>query len=196
MFHDIPVAVQERMAFLEAVDARDRLDGTPKAQRLRQIPPETGKLLALLAACAPPGEVLEVGTSGGYSSLWLGLACRQRGDRLTTFELAADKAELARRNIQQAGMQAVIQVVRGDARQLLAQSRQVAFCFIDIEKEHYQACYESVVPNLVSGGLLCADNAISHAEELAPFLNRVFSDPRVDALVVPVGKGVLLCRKN
>ncbi len=86
MFHDIPFKVQERMSALEAIDARDRLDGTPKARRMRQIPPETGKLLALLAAGAPPGTVLEVGTSGGYSSLWLTLACRERGDRLVTFE--------------------------------------------------------------------------------------------------------------
>jgi caffeoyl-CoA O-methyltransferase len=195
MFHDIPPLVQERMVFLEAVDARDRLDGTPKARRLRQIPPETGKLLALLAAGAPPGLVLEIGTSGGYSSLWLALACRARGDRLISFEEDANKVALARQNFQLAGVQELIQVVQGNALDLLPHYPGVAFCFLDIEKDVYTACYQSVVPNLVPGGLLCADNVISHAEELEQFLEDVEADPRLDALVVPVGKGVLVCRR-
>jgi caffeoyl-CoA O-methyltransferase len=195
MFHDIPPLVQERMVFLEAVDARDRLDGTPKARRLRQIPPETGKLLALLAAGAPPGLVLEIGTSGGYSSLWLALACRARGDRLISFEEDANKVALARQNFHLAGVQELIQVVQGNALDLLPHYPGVAFCFLDIEKDVYTACYQSVVPNLVPGGLLCADNVISHAEELEQFLEDVEADPRLDALVVPVGKGVLVCRR-
>ena len=67
----------ERMQYLEAIDARDRLDGTPQTRRLRQIVPETGRFLTLLAASAHAGQVLEVGTSGGYSGLWLCLACRK-----------------------------------------------------------------------------------------------------------------------
>src|SRR3990172_10971745 len=175
MFHDIPPLVQERMAVLEAVDARDRLDGTPKARRLRQIPPETGKFLALLAAGAPPGELLEIGTSGGYSSLWLTLACRERGDRLVTFEELADKVTLARQTFQLAGVEDLVQVVQGNAPDLLPHYPGVAFCFLDIEKDAYSACYQSVVPNLVPGGLLCADNVISHAAELEQFLEMVHS---------------------
>jgi predicted O-methyltransferase YrrM len=196
MFHNIPPLVQQRMSALEAVDAIDRLDGTPKARRLRQIPPETGKLLALLAAGAPPGLVLEIGTSGGYSSLWLTLACRERGDRLVTFEEDVDKVSLARQTFHLTGVEHLVQVVQGNALDLLPQYPGVAFCFLDIEKDAYLACYQSVVPNLVPGGLLCADNVISHASELEQFLEDVHSDSRLDALVVPVGKGVLVCRKS
>ena len=167
----------------------------PKFARLRQIPPETGKLLALLAAGAPPGLVLEIGTSGGYSSLWLALACRARGDRLISFEEDASKVALARQNFHLAGVEELIQVVQGNALDLLPHYPGVAFCFLDIEKDVYTACYQSVVPNLVPGGLLCADNVISHAEELEQFLEGVDADPRLDALVVPVGKGVLVCRR-
>lgn len=71
MFHNIPKPILKRMHELEAQDSFDRQDGTPYLQRLRQIPPVTGKFLALLCACAPNGAVLEVGTSGGNSSLWL-----------------------------------------------------------------------------------------------------------------------------
>lgn len=64
MFPNIPETVLEQMRYLEAVDARDRKDGTPKSRRLQQIPPETGKFLAWLAACAPQRKVIDIGSSG------------------------------------------------------------------------------------------------------------------------------------
>ena len=95
MFHNIPPAVQGQMERLEAIDARDRVDGTPHRQRLRQIPPETGKFLAILTASAPKGEIIEIGTSAGYSTLWLALACLPAGRMITTFEIQQEKATLA-----------------------------------------------------------------------------------------------------
>jgi predicted O-methyltransferase YrrM len=71
----------------------------------------------------------------------------------------------------------------------------VAFCFLDAEKEVYESCYEAVVPRLVPGGLLVADNAINHAATLQPLIDRALGDRRVDALVVPIAKGELVCRK-
>lgn len=184
------------MAYLEAIDARDRLDGTPKSQRLRQIPAETGRFLALLAASAPPGRVLEIGASGGYSGLWLSLACRQRGDKLTTFEVDAQKVKRAGETFRLAGVDDLVQLVHADARQYLSDIQSVAFCFVDCEKELYAEVYELVVPNLAPGGFFLADNALSHPDELQQFIQRALSDPRLDALVVPVGKGVLLSRKH
>ena len=195
MFHNMSKTILERMAYLEGIDSRDRLDGTPTPQRMRQIPPETGKFLALLAASAPKGDVLEIGTSAGYSSLWLALACRETGNRMTTFEVLEAKVRLAQESLRLAGMREAVQVILGDARQYLDQYKQVAFCFLDIEKGLYQECYELVVPNLVLGGMLCADNVISHQAELGAFLEHAAADERVDALVVPIGKGVLVCRK-
>ena len=195
MFHSIPKPMLERMAYLEAIDARDRQDGTPKAQRLRQIPPETGRFLALLAASAPPGAVLEIGTSGGYSSLWLILACMQRGDRLTTFEAAENKVQLAQQTFAAAGVAPHVHLVHGDARARLVEIEQIAFCFLDAEKDIYPQCYELAIPRLAPGGLFVADNVISHQAELAGFVERALVDRRVDALVVPVGKGLLVCRR-
>jgi hypothetical protein len=86
------------MRELEALDSRDRTDGTPRLARLRQIPRETGRFIALLAAAAPAGRYLEIGTSAGYSTLWLALACRLVGRRLTTFEVLTEKVALARRS--------------------------------------------------------------------------------------------------
>ncbi len=183
------------MVLLEEIDARDRVDGTPRLQRLRQIPPETGRFLAILAASAPEGEVVEIGTSAAYSTLWLALACLATGRKITTFELMEEKAELAAETIRAAQLDDVIHLVVGDARHYLPGYKNIAFCFLDAEKEVYSDCYETVIPNMVTGGLLVADNAINHIETLQPMIDRALADERVDALVVPIGKGVLVCRK-
>jgi len=195
MFHNIPDPILKRMRVLESQDAMDRQDGTPHLQRLRQIPPVTGKFLALLCASAPKGGVLEVGTSGGYSSLWLSLACQERGDHLTTFEILEEKVARANETFEAAEVSRQIQLIHGDAREVISGYRDVAFCFLDAEKDVYTDVYEKVVPNLVSGGILAADNAINHADKLAEFLAHAENDLRVDALVVPIGKGILVCRK-
>ena len=196
MLHEIPPRIRDRMEYLERIDERDRMDGTPRAKRLRQVSPDVGRLLALLAAGSGPGSCLEIGTSAGYSTLWLALACREVGRRVTTFELLEDKALLARETFAQAGVEDVVSLVVGDARQHLPSYTEVAFCFLDAEKEQYLDFYDAVVPHLVPGGLLVADNVISHRTLLEPFIQKALGDPRVDALVVPIGRGELLCRKS
>jgi len=195
MFGDIPQPVLNRMAFLEAVDGRDRFDGTPKMQRLRQIPAESGRFLAFLAASAPAGNWIEVGASGGYSGLWLSLACRLRNQKLMTFEVLPEKVRLANETFQAAEVSDLIELVHSDARLLLASYHPVGFCFLDAEKDIYLECYEQVIPNMAVGGFLVADNVINHQEELKIFIDRVFNDRRVDALIAPIGKGLLVCRK-
>ena len=104
MFDDIPRCILGRMNELEQIDAQDRSDGTARLERLRQIPPETGKFIALLAATAPAGRYVEVGTSAGYSTLWLALACRLLGRTITTFEILDEKAKLARQTFRVTGV--------------------------------------------------------------------------------------------
>jgi len=195
MFHSIPKPILDQMRRLEKLDALDRENGTPRPQRLRQIPPVTGKFLALLCTFAPKGGVLEVGTSGGYSSLWLTLACRVRGDHLTTFEILEEKVARANETFKAAQVTDQIQLIHGDAREVLDGYRDVAFCFLDAERDIYIDIYEKLIPNLTQGAIMAVDNVISHADELSDFVAQAENDPRVDALVVPIGKGVLVCRK-
>lgn len=196
MFTDIPKAMLSRMAHLEQLDARDRADGTPRMQRLRQIPPEVGRFIALLAAAAPAGQWVEIGTSAGYSTLWLALAGRTVGRKLATCEVLEEKAQLARQTFAAAGVNDVVELVVGNALEYLPGCKDIGFCFLDAEKEVYGQCYEAVVPRLVPGGILVADNAINHQATLRPMLDRALQDERVDALVVPIGKGELVCRKK
>jgi len=194
-FSELSKTVQERMAYLEQRDARDRHDGTPNLKRLRQVPAETGMLLALLAAAAPRGPVVEIGTSAGYSALWLVQACQQRGDKLVTYELLPEKAELARETFARAKVEDRVELVNGDARSKLKDYDEIAFCFLDAEKEMYAELYALAVPRLLPGGLLVADNVISHRDELQDFVKTARKDKTVDAAVLPVGKGLLVCAK-
>lgn len=196
MFHEIPKEILRRMHELERIDARDRADGTSRMKRLRQISPEVGKFLALLAAASPAGRWIEVGTSAGYSSLWLALACRATGRTLTTFEILDDKAVLARETFEAAGVGDVVELIHADALKHLSRIAEIGFCFLDAEKEIYGRCYDVLVPNMVTGGILVADNAINHEAPLRPMLDRALNDDRVDALIVPIGKGELVCRKR
>jgi caffeoyl-CoA O-methyltransferase len=195
MFHSIRPAILERMRQLENIDAQDREDGTPRLKRLRQIPPETGKFIALLAANAPDGEAIEIGTSAGYSTLWLAIACEALDRKITTFEILPEKIKMARETISLVHMEGVVDLIEGDAREYIDKYENLSFCFLDCEKEIYGECYEMVIPKLVKGGLLVADNAINHHVALDAMLTRALHDKRVDALIVPIGKGELVCRK-
>ena len=195
MFYDIPQSILDRMRFLEEIDTRDRTDGTSRMKRLRQIPPETGKFIAMLAASAPEGNAIEIGTSAGYSTMWLALACRLLQRKIKTFEILDEKAALARETFKLAEIEDVVELVHGNALEYLDACKNISFCFLDAEKEIYEDCYEKIVPNMVSGGLLIADNAINHEATLRPMLNRALDDSRMDAMIVPIGKGELVCRK-
>jgi len=195
MFHNMPKAFRERMRYLEQVDARDRTDGTPRSLRLRQISRETGKLIALLAASAPEGDWLEIGTSAGYSTMWLALACLETSRNLVTVEVSEEKVRLARETVRMTGLESTVKCIRGDALEYIPHVDRLSFCFLDAEKDVYMSCYGVVVPRMVKGGLLVADNAISHGEVLGPFIEAALQDERVDAMVVPVGSGVLVCRR-
>lgn len=184
-----------RMQALERRDAQDRSDGTPRARRLRQIPPDTGRFLSIMAASAPPGIYLEIGTSAGYSALWISLACRRLARELITAEVDLAKASIARETFREAQVEDLVRLIVADAREVISGLEEISFCFLDTEKELYGECYELVVPRMRPGGLLLADNAIDFREVLQPMLDRAQHDPRVDSLIVPIGKGVLLCRR-
>jgi caffeoyl-CoA O-methyltransferase len=196
VFNDMPQAIAERMAHLEEVDARDRVDGTTRLRRLRSVLPQTGRLIALLAAGAPEGRYIEIGTSAGYSTLWLALACRTVGRRVTTYEVLDEKAALARETFALCGVEDVVDFVHADARDHLGSLDDIAFCFLDAEKDVYEDCYEAVIPRMKRGGLFVADNAINLAPQLQTMLDRALADDRLDAMIVAIDDGVLVCRKR
>jgi len=195
MLRSIPPKIRKRMKHLERLDAQHRRQRFRHFDRLRQVPPVTGRFLAITAASAPEGKCLEIGTSGGYSTLWLSLACLETKRRITTFEMFEDKIRLARETFRSAGIENLVDLVEGDARKHLKAYKGVSFCFLDAEKHHYLDCYNLVVPNMVSGRLLVVDNVISHREIAGPMVRKALKDRRADALIVPLGSGLLVARK-
>ncbi len=196
MFEKISDEMKRRMAELEEIDEKDRTDGTERLKRLRQIPPETGKFLALIASNTPSGNFIEIGTSAGYSSMWISLASMEKNIKLKTFEILPEKVVLARETFKKAKIEEHIELVEGDALDYLKAVDNIAFCFLDSEKEIYEQCYDIVIPKLVKGGMLVADNAINHYQTIGPMIEKGLRDERVDAMVVPIGKGEFVCRKR
>lgn len=196
MINSIPTRIADRMQYLERLDTADREDGTERLKRLRQIPPETGQFISLMLMLAPKNAVIEIGTSAGYSTLWLALACRNRDMKITTYEILPEKSKLAAETFNLTKTDDIVTLIDGDARNYLEAHKEIGFCFLDAEKEVYQDCYDLVIPRLVAGGILVADNAINHADTLQPMIDFALSDKRIDGMVIPVGKGLLLCRKH
>jgi caffeoyl-CoA O-methyltransferase len=178
---------------LEERDARERTGGVDRSSRLRQITPEVGRFLHTLVLAARPRRLIEIGSSGGYSSIWLGTAARRVGGLVDSLEIDPVKVALARESIGSAGLGDVVRIIEGDAFAYMnARDEPVDFVFLDAEKEDYLAFFDLVVPLLTPGGVLVADNLLSHAESLTPFREAALSEPRLSAVVVPIGRGELL----
>ena len=188
MFHDISANMQQVMRALEEETERDQVS-------LRSVSVDVGRCLALLAMSAPKGALIELGSSAGYSSLWLSLAARARGATLTTVELDENKVAMTRENITRAGAADFVQAVHGDGLDYATRFEEIAFCFSDLQPpEHNAKVYEKVVPRLVPGGLLVIDNVVSPRLQ-TDLLNRAQTDTRVDCVLLPFPKGDLVCRK-
>jgi predicted O-methyltransferase YrrM len=168
-------------------------------RRMLNITRDTGEFLAVLVRATAARRVLEIGTSNGYSTLWLAEAARGiGGGSVTTVESADDKIGLASANFARSGLSPFITLVRDDAGRLLQRSGESAYdlIFLDSERPEYPGWWPYLRRVLRPGGLLVVDNATSHTEQMAPFVARVTADPGFATCVVPVGKGEFLAVKT
>jgi predicted O-methyltransferase YrrM len=178
--------LDELARFGDQNDARE----TERPRRMLNITPDTGRLLWTLVCSARATRLLEVGTSNAYSTIWLADAARATGGRLTTLERNPDKARLARENLGRAKLLDLVTIVEGSAAETLAAlPGPFDFVFLDADRPSYRLYLDLALPRLVAGGLLVADNVVSHAEELRDYLARVKSHPDLFSVTVPIGKG-------
>jgi len=185
------------MRRLEEEDRRDRADGTSQERRLRAVTPEVGRFLSVLVKIARARRILELGTSGGYSTLWLATAARRTGGDVTTLELDSARIQRARLNLAEAGVDDLVSVIQGDARQTLGTlDGPFDFAFLDVEKELYSELLQPLVALLRPGGVLVADNLLSHAGALAGFREAAESHAELECVLVPIPRGELLCWKR
>ena len=196
MFSEMSEKMKLRMAFLEDIDKKDRINGIERLKRLRQIPPETGKFISLIASNCPDGEFIEIGTSAGYSTMWLSLAAKERNVKIKTFELLKEKIKLAKETFKSANINNYVELIEGDAIKNLININNIAFCFLDCEKEIYEKCWDLISSKIVKNGILIADNTISHYEIIKPMIDKVLNNKNFDSLIVPIGNGELVCRRK
>ena len=168
-----------------------------RPRRMLNITRDTGEFLSVLVRATVARRVLEIGTSNGYSTLWLAEAARATGGAITTVELSDYKVGLAAANFERSGLASLITLVHDDAGRILRRSAASAFDFIflDSERSEYPGWWLHVRRVLRPGGLLVADNAVSHGEQMAPFVASVKADPLFATSLVPVGNGEFLAVK-
>ncbi len=171
---------------------------TERGRRMLNITPDTGEFLSVLVRFGQARRVLEIGTSNGYSTLWLAEAASAIDGHVTTLESADDKVAMARATFARSGLAAHITLVQRDAGLWLAQAADASIdlLFLDSDREQYAGWWPQLRRVLRPGGLLVVDNALSHAEQMAPLRRLLDADQDFGTSLVPVGNGELLAVRN
>jgi len=177
-------------------EANDRATNE-RSRRMLNITRDTGEFLAVLVRATGARRVLEIGTSNGYSTLWLAEAARATGGTVTTVEFSEYKIGLAAATFARSGLGSTVSLVHDDAGRVLERSNEAAFdfVFLDSERSEYPRWWPKLRRVLCPGGLLVVDNAISHLEQMAPFTALVKADPLFTTSLAPVGNGEFLAVK-
>ena len=178
---------------LEAEDADERARGLPSTARSRQVAPTTGQFLFALVAPQTNCEVLEIGGSRGYSTIWLAAGVRYLGGRVLSLEHDPAKCEAWRRNIADAGLEEWAELVEGDAFETLPAIDDVFdIVFLDAEKDDYERLFHIARTKLEPGALVVADNVLSHEDTLGAYSRARQADPAFESVTVPLDRGLEL----
>ena len=190
MFDERVRAVLER---LEREDADERARGLPSSERARQVARTTGQFLFALVSPQVDCEVLEIGGSRGYSAVWLAAGVRALGGRVLSLETDPAKATAWRRNVADAGLDDWAELVEGDAFETLERIDDVFdIVFLDAEKDDYERLFALARAKLEPGGLVVADNVLSHPDPLAQYSAARQADPSLSSVTVPLDRGLEL----
>ena len=185
--------VRSVLARLEAEDADERARGVAREQRARQVAPTTGRFLFSFVAPQTDCEVLEIGGSRGYSSIWLAAGVRYLGGRVLSLESDPTKVETWRANVEEAGLTEWAELVEGDAFETLPAIDDVFdVVFLDAEKEQYEQLFAEARTKLQPGAVVIADNVLSHEDTLGAYSRARQSDPTLESVTVPLDRGLEL----
>jgi predicted O-methyltransferase YrrM len=181
-------AVLER---LEREDAGERERGVTREQRARSVAPTTGRFLFAFVAPQNACEVLEIGGSRGYSSIWLAAGVRMLGGHVLSLEHDPAKCEAWRRNVTDAGLDEWAELVEGDAFEALPAIEDVFdVVFLDAEKDDYERLFALAREKLEPGAVVVADNVLSHEETLGAYSRARQADPTLESVTVPLDRGL------
>jgi predicted O-methyltransferase YrrM len=189
--------ISELLAELERQGAQNDALETDGARKMLNLEPQTARLLSILARSSGAKSVLEIGTSNGYSTIWLAAAVVETGGHVISIERSADKQALAQESLARAGLLGRVALILGDATTVV---RELAgpfdFVFFDADRLSAPEQVKCLVPKLAAQVLIAADNALSHPQEIAGYLKTISGLQGFDHLVVPVGKGLSLAYRG
>jgi predicted O-methyltransferase YrrM len=190
-----------RRAFAAALYAESHAFDARQADRLerwRNVEPETAELLGVLVRALGAQRVLEIGTSNGYSTIWLADAAEATGGHVVSLEIDPARASLAVEHLGRTGLGDVADVRVGDAGEALPGFEEGAWdlVFLDAERPAYAGYWPELVRVLATPGLLAVDNVVSHAEQVRELRALIDGDERVTSSLVPIGAGVLLVART
>jgi predicted O-methyltransferase YrrM len=183
--------VRSVLTRLEAEDADERARGLPAAERSRQVARTTGQFLFSFVAPQADCEVLELGGSRGYSTIWLAAGVRYLGGRVLSLEADPAKVDAWRANVEEAGLDELAELIPGDAFETLPRVDDVLdVVFLDAEKEQYEQLFELARPQLEPGAVVIADNVLSHEDVLGAYSRARQADPTLESVTVPLDRGL------
>jgi len=164
----------------------DQMDA--KGYQFWSVPRKDGEFLHLLVEATRARNVLEVGTSHGFSAIWMGLALEETGGRLTTIEIDKERYDLARRHVSEAELSQRITLIKGDAHTVVLKLEgPFDFVFLDADKEGQMDYFNKLYPKkLVPGGILAAHNAIRQANSMRDYLEMIRKHPDFDTVTLSV----------
>ncbi len=143
-------------------------------------------------------NVIEVGTSNGYSGIWIGKALKKTGGKLVTIEFYDKRLDIAKVNFEKCGVADIIQTKKGDAATILEylpQDYKIDFAFVDANKAQYIKFFHLIEPHLNIGGYIACDNVISHASKVQTFIDDINANQNYENVVLPLPAGLSLAKK-
>jgi predicted O-methyltransferase YrrM len=182
------VADRERTALLDDIYAYGQETGG-----MWNISPDAGRFIHLMLQAMVAKRVLEIGTSNGYSSLWIVDALEKTGGWLTTLEQDSTKVEMATENLEKAELLERVEIIHGDARETIQTlEKRFDFVLIDADKPSYEHYLAHALKRVRPGAIIMADNVSSHASELRGFLDMIERDPWLEEIELPFGGGQIM----
>ncbi len=164
--------------------------------KLHHIYEDVGLFLNILVKATKATSILEIGTSNGYSTIWLALAVKENMGKITTLECDSRKVKMALEHIKRANLENIVTIIEGDAKEIIKSfNQEFDFIFIDAEKEDYIEYFDLAFPKLKVGGIIIADNVVSHSDSLKEYVDYVRANPNTQSVLIPVGRGEELTLK-
>lgn len=164
------------------------------------ITPEEGKLLRILTATAGAKNVVEIGTSNGYSTIWFCLALHMNGGKITTHEIDPYRISLAKENFKKAGVSHIVTIVEGDAHKTVSRLKEpIDILYIDADKTGYFDYFTKLLPLMRPGGLILAHNTTDQDSEMQDFLKAITNNPELETIFLhkqPSGLSVTLKKRR